>query len=88
LFERLSRDGELTVGKLALGACVSQPSVSEHLKALRLAGLVRDKRRGRQVIYRAEPRGLVPLMSWLGHYRNFWRERFNQLETLLGELKE
>jgi DNA-binding transcriptional ArsR family regulator len=86
LFERLSREGDLTVSALTAGAHVSQPSVSEHLKALRSAGLVTDERHGRQVFYRAQPDGLAPLMDWLGHYEGFWRERFNQMENLLREM--
>jgi DNA-binding transcriptional ArsR family regulator len=86
LFERLSREGDLTVSALTLGAHVSQPSVSEHLKALRSVGLVTDERQGRQVIYRAQADGLAPLMDWLGHYQGFWRERFNQMEDLLREM--
>ena len=88
LFERLSREGALTVGALTLGAQVSQPSVSEHLKALRSVGLVTDERRGRQVIYRAQPNGLSPFMDWLGHYEGFWRERFDQMEDLLREMDQ
>lgn len=88
LFERLSRDGDLTVSALTLGAHVSQPSVSEHLKALRSVGLVTDERRGRQVFYRAQPDGLAPLMDWLGHYEGFWRERFDQMEDLLSEINQ
>jgi DNA-binding transcriptional ArsR family regulator len=88
LFERLSREGDLTVSALTLGAHVSQPSVSEHLKALRSVGLVTDERQGRQVIYRARAGGLAPLMNWLGHYEGFWRKRFNQMEDLLKEMDQ
>ncbi len=51
----------------------------------RSVGLVTD---GRQVIYRAQPNGLAPLMDWLGHYEGFWRERFNQMEDLLREMDQ
>ena len=43
LFERLCREGELTVGDLTAQAGVSQPAVSKHLVVLREAGLVRDR---------------------------------------------
>lgn len=88
LFERLLREGGLTVGSLTLGAHVSQPSVSEHLKVLRSAGLVSDERRGRQAIYRAEPNGLAPLVDWLRYYEAFWLERFDQMEELLKEMDQ
>ena len=55
LFERLSRDGELTVHTITDQAGVSQPAVSKHLAALKLAGLVRDRREGRETHYSADP---------------------------------
>src|SRR5436190_9442201 len=83
IFERLMRDGEQPVRALTEDAGVSQPAVSKHLAVLKLAGLVRDRPEGRLVHYRAEPRGLTPLVDWMGHYAAFWRDRFDRLETLL-----
>jgi len=80
LFERLSREGELTVGALTQRAGVSQPAVSQHLEALRQAGLVRNRR--------VTPRGLAPLTNWLALYSVFWRQRFDQLEKLLKEMDQ
>jgi DNA-binding transcriptional ArsR family regulator len=88
LFERLSREGELTVGALTKRAGVSQPAVSQHLEALRLAGLVTNRRDGRAAHYRTDPRGLAPLTNWLMHYGAFRRERFDQLEKLLKEMDQ
>jgi DNA-binding transcriptional ArsR family regulator len=83
LFERLSREGELTVHALTFTAGVSQPAVSKHLNSLRLAGLVRHRRDGRETYYRAIPEGLIPLFDWLKFYAAFWQSRFEQLEDLL-----
>src|SRR3977135_1754650 len=80
---RLSREGELTVGALTQRAGVSQPAVSQHLEALRQAGLVKNRREGRTAHYRVTPRGLAPLTKWLALYSVFWRERFDQLEKRL-----
>jgi DNA-binding transcriptional ArsR family regulator len=88
LFERLAREGELTVGALTRRAGVSQPAVSQHLEALRQAGLVTNRRDGRTAHYRATPRGLAPLTNWLAHYGVFWRERFDRLEKLLKEMDQ
>jgi DNA-binding transcriptional ArsR family regulator len=66
LFERLARDGELTVHELTDQAGVSQPAVSKHLGVLKLAGLVIDRREGRQTHYRAQPQALLPLTDWMG----------------------
>ena len=68
IFERLSSAGELTVHALTAPSGVSQPAVSKHLGALKLAGLVRDRRQGRETIYRVEPGGLAPLLDWMGRY--------------------
>ena len=86
VYERIVRGGEMTVGALVEGARVSQPAVSQHLKTLKAAGLVAERRDGRRVHYRAEARGLEPLVDWIGHYGAFWRERFANLETLLKEI--
>jgi DNA-binding transcriptional ArsR family regulator len=88
LFERLTREPELTVSALTAGAGVSQPAVSQHLAALKLAGLVSERRDGRLIHYRATPEGLAPLSNWLSLYGAFWRERFENLEKLLKEMDQ
>ncbi len=88
VFERLSREGELSVGDITRGAGVSQPAVSQHLAALRLAGLVTEQKVGRNVRYRARAEGLAPLMNWMSLYGAFWNERFDRLETLLNEMDQ
>jgi DNA-binding transcriptional ArsR family regulator len=60
--------------------------VSQHLKALRTAGLVSERRQGRNALYRSDPRGLEPLVDWLDHYAIFWRDRFTALRGLLQEI--
>jgi DNA-binding transcriptional ArsR family regulator len=86
LFERLVREGEQTVRALTDHAGISQPAVSKHLGVLKAAGLVRDRPEGRQTHYRAEPRGLAPLVDWMKHYGAFWRDRFDRLEDLLDRM--
>ena len=71
IFERLSRSGEQTVRVLTDQSGVSQPAVSKHLGVLKLAGLVRERREGRQTHYSAEPQCLKPLVDWMGHYGVF-----------------
>jgi DNA-binding transcriptional ArsR family regulator len=65
LFESLAAAGELPVDALVKGRGVSQPAISQHLKVLRDAGLVIERREGRRAYYRALPEGLDPLHSWL-----------------------
>jgi DNA-binding transcriptional ArsR family regulator len=88
IFEGLVREGEQTVRVLTDRAGISQPAVSKHLGVLRTAGLVRDRRDGRQTHYSADPKGLRPLVDWMGHYGAFWRERFDKLEDLLDRMDQ
>jgi DNA-binding transcriptional ArsR family regulator len=88
LFERLSREGELTVRLLTAHAGVSQPAVSKHLGVLKHAGLVRDRREGRQTHYSARPQGLAPLIDWMSLYGAFWGDRFDRLESLLNRMDQ
>ena len=86
LFERIVEEGEVAAGNLTRGAGVSQPAVSQHLRALRESGLVAERREGRNIYYRPQPEGLAPLADWLGFYGRFWRERFVDLRKVLKEL--
>jgi len=88
IFERLCREGEVTVGALTAGAGVSQPVVSRHLGVLKQAGLVRDRRAGRQTHYSALPGALAPLVDWTREMTAFWESRFDDLENLLGRMDQ
>lgn len=86
VFERVAGSGEISVADLTRGSGVTQGAISQHLKSLKLAGLVADRAEGRNVYYRARPEGLAPLVGWLEHYGTFWRERFDGLRALLKEV--
>lgn len=88
IFERLSREGEQTVRVLTDHAGVSQPAVSKHLGVLKEAGLVRDRRDGRQTHYSARPQALKPLVDWMSLCGAFWRDRFDRLEDLLNRMDQ
>jgi DNA-binding transcriptional ArsR family regulator len=88
LFERLSREGALTVRVLTDRSGVSQPAVSKHLRVLKETGLVRARHKGRQTHYRARPRGLAPLVDWMNFYSRFWQERIDRLEDLLKRMEQ
>ena len=87
IFERLMRDGELTVHALTDRAGDSQPAVSKHLCALKQARLVRDLE-GRETHYSARPQGLAPLLAWMSLHGAFWRDRLDRLETLLNRMDQ
>ena len=87
IFESLTR-GEAAVKDLTSRFAISQPAVSQHLAALKEAGLVNARREGRCVYYRVEPQGMKPLVDWIAHYRAFWTQHVSRLEQLLEELPE
>src|SRR6185312_377493 len=86
VFERIVNADEITVSELTRDSGVTQGAISQHLKSLKLAGLVAERPQGRNVYYRAQPEGLAPLVDWISHYGVFWRERFKNLRTLLKEI--
>src|SRR6195256_2570920 len=86
VFERIVRSDEITVVELTLGSGVTQGAISQHLKSLKQAGLIAERPEGRHVFYRVEPKGLAPLVDWMGHYGVFWRERFANLRAILKEI--
>jgi DNA-binding transcriptional ArsR family regulator len=88
VFEQIAEAGELTVGALTYRNDVSQPAISQHVRALKEAGLLGERRDGRMIHYRCEPRGLGPLIDWIGHYGAFWRERFANLKSVLKEMDD
>jgi DNA-binding transcriptional ArsR family regulator len=77
IFESL-RSGPRAVGELAAGLPVSRPAVSQHLKVLKEAGLVRERRQGTRGFYSIDPRGLEPLRTYL---ESFWGEVLTAFET-------
>jgi len=88
LFERLCREWEQTVGALTAEAGISQPAVSKHLGVLKQAGLVRERREGRQTHYIAQLSALAPLIDWTSQMTGFWQSRFDALEDLLKRMDQ
>ncbi|MBP2548650.1 DNA-binding transcriptional ArsR family regulator [Neorhizobium galegae] len=86
VFERIARSDEISVSQLTIGSGVTKGAVSQHLKTLKLAGLVNERPDGRNVYYRVEPEGLASLADWMSHYDTFWRQRFTHLRDILKEI--
>lgn len=79
IFERLRR-GPTAVGELARGLPVSRPAVSQHLRVLREAGLVSERREGTRRLYRVDPRGVWSLRAY---FDAFWDEALESYGDLL-----
>lgn len=81
VFERL-RAGPRSVGDIAAGMPVSRPAVSQHLKALKAADLVRDEARGTARLYRIHAPGLAALRDWIDQ---FWDEGLESFKKYAEE---
>ena len=67
VFERLQSGGR-SVGEIAQNLPVSRPAVSQHLKVLKDAGLVRDRAEGTRRVYYIDPQGLAAVRKWLDQF--------------------
>ena len=76
---RLLQARELTVGEVASQFSVTQPAISQHLKVLKDAGLVSERREGTRHIYRARPAGFRDLHTFLA---NFFDDGLERLKTV------
>ena len=77
----LLAERERNAGEIAAEFPVSRPAVSRHLRVLREHGLVRTRTEGQQRIYSLDPGPLIELDEWLTHYRAFWTNRLDALDT-------
>jgi DNA-binding transcriptional ArsR family regulator len=74
IFEAL-KQGPRSVGELAAGLPVSRPAVSQHLRVLKDAGLVRDRKEGTRRFYSVEPTGLARIREY---FDSFWGEALDR----------
>jgi DNA-binding transcriptional ArsR family regulator len=75
--------GERSAGELVEEFDVSAPAISQHLKALRDAGLVQVRVDAQRRIYALDPEGLAKIDAWLSQVRKFWNPRLDALEREL-----
>ena len=79
----LLRRGSLPAGRIAQAFPVSRPAISKHLRLLRRAHLVRERREGRRRLYQLNPEPLRAIDSWLNNYRIFWQMSLADLKTFV-----
>jgi DNA-binding transcriptional ArsR family regulator len=87
ILDRLRR-GPAPVNELASGFRVSRPAISKHLRVLRSARLVREKKDGRQRIYQLEPERIQEVAKWAEEYRRFWHHNITSLKRHLEQSSE
>lgn len=77
--------GPMPVRDLAAGFPISRPAVSQHLRILKQAELVREERFGRERRYQLSPAPLREVHTWTACYERFWGDRLSALRDLLDD---
>jgi DNA-binding transcriptional ArsR family regulator len=67
---------------------ISRPAVSQHLRVLLDAGLVTERRQGRERCYRLVPEKLGPVREWIAHYERFWDDHLERLQKQLSKRRK
>jgi DNA-binding transcriptional ArsR family regulator len=86
ILDRL-RGGPVPVNTLASDFSQSRPAISKHLRVLRQAHLVKERRCGRERRYSLEPEPLRNVAQWVEEYRLFWQTNLNNLKRRLEQGK-
>jgi DNA-binding transcriptional ArsR family regulator len=84
ILDRL-RGGPAPVNALADDFRQSRPTISKHLRVLRQARLVTERRSGRERLYRLQPAPLQKVQGWIEGYRGFWQTSLSNLKQLLED---
>ncbi len=79
----LLRKGTQPAGEIARVFPVSRPAISKHLRLLRRAHLVQERREGRHRLYQLNPEPLKAVDAWLEQYRVFWQTSLANLKTFV-----
>jgi DNA-binding transcriptional ArsR family regulator len=79
----LLRRGSQPAGQIAQAFPISRPAISKHLRLLRRAHLVQERRQGRHRLYQLNPEPLKGVDSWLEQYRVFWQANLNSLKAFV-----
>jgi DNA-binding transcriptional ArsR family regulator len=81
-------DQELPVTTISGHFPMSRTAVSKHLRILADAGLVKERRVGRETRYRLDPDPLLELKRWLSYYERYWENKLNVLQHLVEQENE
>jgi len=81
-------DGQASVNEIAAPFAISQPAVSKHLKVLERAGLVERDIDEQRRPARLKADNLAIAVNWLADFRPMWGTRFDELDTLLMQMKK
>jgi DNA-binding transcriptional ArsR family regulator len=79
---------ELSVNEIVELLGWPQPMVSKHLGVLKQVGLVRERRNGRQRLYRVDVEKLKPIHDWITPFERYWSESFDRLDEVLQDIQK
>jgi DNA-binding transcriptional ArsR family regulator len=85
ILEMLAEGGQLTASQISCRFRLSPPAISQHLKVLREARLVRMRKHRQEHIYQINPETVRQVEDWARQMTELWDERFERLDVLLKE---
>jgi DNA-binding transcriptional ArsR family regulator len=88
ILELLASQGQLTASQIYENFAISPPAISQHLKVLREAQLVKMEKRAQQRIYQINPEAMLELEDWSKELAQQWNQRLDSLDELLKVEKE
>ncbi len=88
IIELLAKRGPLSASEIGEQFPVSSPAISQHLKVLREAKLVRVEKRAQQRIYSIDPEAIREVADWAQQVTQAWNQRFDALDRFLEEQKK
>ncbi len=88
IIELLAASGQLSSTDISNKFHISSPAISQHLKVLREANLVRVEKRAQQRIYSINPASVHELEDWIKKLTKLWEERYDALDRVLEEEKK
>lgn len=85
IVRKLSKGGPLSITQLAAGAAISRQAITKHLTALEDAGLARCERRGRESIWRLEPKRIGDVLRYLEQISRQWDDALSRLRAAVED---
>ena len=84
----VAQNGQLSASEISQKFEISAPAVSQHLKVLREAEILRMEKRAQQRIYSLNAEGIEEVWDWLNQMRAFWTSGFDRMEDVLKTRKK
>lgn len=83
IIEILANDGELSVQEIKKEFSISAPAISQHLKVLKNANLIKVKKKAQRRLYSIDENGIIQIATWLDKVRIKWEKRLDRLDSYL-----